>query len=204
MVYSIFRKVDKSEFDGEKNWIIDKEKKEITMLINSKIFEKEVIFSTMYTVQKYGHVILDFDGEDYFIKIIVTSSEKSFEEIVMEINNSLINFEHYLLQLQHVKDIKEQIFKEVYSQIQKNRNFVKDSEVIKESEEPILDDVEYVDEEIVSNCGCNQEEVTHDANLVEFPVENDVDKLLKPWEDLFKDELKDKIDPLLDNKSDKE
>lgn len=200
MAFTIFKKIDKSIFDGEKNWVFFPDKNEILMLLCGKIFDKDALFYTLYQVQKYGHVILDFDGDDYLLKIILSSTDKKFEEIVEEINNSLINYEYYILQMQHVKDIKEQIFKEVYSQLQKKY-------VISEN---LNNDEKYFDEtsdnEYCPTCNdsndvqYNNIENTFSVDKFEFPVENDIDKLLKPWEEQFKEELKDNFDPLLDKK----
>lgn len=118
MAYSIFKTFDKRIFDGSKNWIIDSSKEEIYFLVNSKVYDKKVLFSVLYQMQKYGYFIVDFDDNDFLIYFKVESKEKDLEELVKEFNNSLINYEHYFLMGEFLKDVKEQIFKEVNSQLE--------------------------------------------------------------------------------------
>ncbi|MEM2032577.1 MAG: hypothetical protein QW210_04580, partial [Candidatus Woesearchaeota archaeon] len=65
MAYSIFKTFDKRIFDGSKNWIIDSSKEEIYFLVNSKVYDKKVLFSVLYQMQKYGYFIVDFDDNDF-------------------------------------------------------------------------------------------------------------------------------------------
>lgn len=118
MKYHIFKSIDKKRFGDQKNWIVDHSKREIYFLVNPKVYDKRVLFCVLYQMQKYGYFIVDYDEEDYLVYFKVQDNSKKYEELVQEFNNSLINYEHYFLMGEFLKDVKEQIFKEVNSQLE--------------------------------------------------------------------------------------
>ncbi|MEM2115673.1 MAG: hypothetical protein QW524_01760 [Candidatus Woesearchaeota archaeon] len=188
---SIFKTIPREEFEKSGSWIIKENEDSVYILLNAKLFDKKVIFATLYNMQQFAYTLLDFDGKDYIIRLIRTNNQKNLEELALDFTQRLINFEHYFLQLEDVKDIKEEIFKEVYSQLQKGSVPEVDYDI---NEQGVEENSEF--------CGCEEETLEVQDEGIKLQPENidfqEFEDLLKPWEERFKEDLKDKRDPYLE------
>ncbi len=149
--------------------------------VNKNVFRKETITSAAYSIQEFANVILD-ETENYLVVALIPQKDcpYSLKDLAFEFNNRLINYENYFINLEKAKEIKEKVLQEVYSQIP--------SDEVKESEE-VCDETETEETEI---------EEPEDEIIIEEDDDIDINDIVIPWEDKFKDVLKDKNDLYLE------
>jgi hypothetical protein len=201
MAFVIFKELKPKDFDPYENIKVDEDNNAVYVLANFLLFGREVLISAAYSIQKFADVIIDSDGEDFVIfKLVKKEFDGSLEELGREFNNRLINYANYFENLKYNKAAKEQIIGEVYSQLPENEELASDAaypDIPAESggdfdaqemprSESDSEDTESSDEEKIDEA--------LDEDLEDF----DADEILLPWEEKFKEDLKDKNDTNLE------
>jgi len=159
--------------------------------VNKNVFRRETITSAAYSIQEFANVILD-ESDDTLIVALIPQKDcpYSLEDLGFEFNNRLINYENYFINLEKAKEIKQKVLQEVYSQIPSDE--IKDSENFNHQDE--ISGREVQDNLNASDEVCDEE----DEIIIEEDDDIDIDDIVIPWEDKFKDVLKDKNDKYLE------
>lgn len=204
MSFVIFKEIKPNEFDSCENLKIDKTKKAVYVLVDFTIFDKDVLISAAYSIQRFADVVIDSDGKDFaIVQLKKTNFDGTLEELGREFNNRLINYAHYFATLEYTKEVKEEVMEEVYSQLSDNDEI--SNEIKAQSSQDI-------DAQELHSSGASEGSDDLDSDniqkideaLDEELEDIDADEITVPWEEKFMNDLKDKNDKFLDKEKDEE
>ncbi len=74
---------------------MDQEKNEITIAINTKLYDKDVIFSAAYVFLDAAYIMLDGDPEKEILVRIRPKKDQDLRKLGMDFSNELINYSVY-------------------------------------------------------------------------------------------------------------
>jgi His-Xaa-Ser system protein HxsD len=91
---------------------IDKKRKEATILVSTKVYPPEVIYSAAYVFLDKAHFLFDGDMKAD-VTITVKPKEKNIDlmKLCLDFNNELINYSVYAIQSAKKQAIREAIIK---------------------------------------------------------------------------------------------
>jgi hypothetical protein len=187
MSFTIFKELKPADFDSKENLKIDKKDNSVYVLVNFSLFDKVILISAAYGIQKFADVVLDSNGDDYaIVKLTKTDFEGTLEQLGREFNNRLIDSANYFANLKYAKEVKEKVVGEVYSQL---------SEVQKTQREssetlPPESGRDFDNQGMVSQEFKDQDKI--DEELEDDLEDFDADEIVLPWEEKFKNELEGK------------
>jgi hypothetical protein len=191
--------MEPKDFDPYENLKIDEKNNAVYVLVNYSLFDKTVLISSAYGIQKFADVVIDSDGNEFaIVKLSKAGFDGTLKDLGREFNNRLVNYANYFESLKYTKDIKRRVIQEVYSQLPKDDQSDDDfSEESSGSDSDFdSDDMSY--DQLDTENGESSEDNKLDEALDDDLEDFDVDEIVLPWEEKFKDELKDKNDTYLE------
>lgn len=91
---------------------VDPKGKEATVMVNTKLYPPEVIYSAAYVFLDKAHFLFDGDPKKEVV-VTVKPKEKSLDlkRLCLDFNNELINYSVYVIQAARKQAIREAIIK---------------------------------------------------------------------------------------------
>jgi hypothetical protein len=191
--------MEPKDFDPYENLKIDEKNNAVYVLVNYSLFDKAVLISSAYGIQKFADVVIDSDGNEFaIVKLSKAGFDGTLKDLGREFNNRLVNYANYFESLKYTKEIKKNVIQEVYSQLPEDDRSEDDfSEIPPESGSDFDSNDMFCDQSDTED-GESSEDHKIDEALDNDLEDFNADEIVLPWEEKFKDELKDKNDTYLE------